>query len=66
MPTASITGRVDGIKDESSSGSTSQNSVYAALARSLGRGVALYMSRPVRLFRPTKREFKFVLDHFLS
>jgi hypothetical protein len=30
------------------------NPVYAAVARSLTRGAALYFSRPVRLFRPSK------------
>ncbi|KAI0319797.1 hypothetical protein OF83DRAFT_1108230 [Amylostereum chailletii] len=30
------------------------NSLYAALARTLTRSVALYFSRPVRLFRPAK------------
>ncbi|KAG1748979.1 uncharacterized protein EDB91DRAFT_1235527 [Suillus paluster] len=30
------------------------NPLYAALARTTTRGVALYFSRPVRLFRPTK------------
>ncbi|KAH8117295.1 mitochondrial carrier domain-containing protein [Phellopilus nigrolimitatus] len=30
------------------------NSLYAALARTLTRSVALYFSRPVRLFRPSK------------
>ncbi|EGN96921.1 hypothetical protein SERLA73DRAFT_58493 [Serpula lacrymans var. lacrymans S7.3] len=30
------------------------NSVYAALARTATRGMALYFSRPVRLFRPSK------------
>ncbi|KAG1790964.1 uncharacterized protein HD556DRAFT_674219 [Suillus plorans] len=30
------------------------NSLYAALARTATRGVALYFSRPVRLFRPAK------------
>jgi len=30
------------------------NSVYAALTRNLTRAVALYLSRPVRLFRPSK------------
>ncbi|KAI0306545.1 hypothetical protein B0F90DRAFT_1623031 [Multifurca ochricompacta] len=30
------------------------NSAYAALARTLTRGAALYFSRPVRLFRPSK------------
>lgn len=30
------------------------NSLYAALARTTTRGVALYFSRPVRLFRPAK------------
>ncbi|KLO14178.1 hypothetical protein SCHPADRAFT_826752 [Schizopora paradoxa] len=30
------------------------NSFYAALARTMTRGAALYFSRPVRLFRPSK------------
>lgn len=30
------------------------NGIAAALARSLTRGVAIYFSRPVRLFRPSK------------
>jgi hypothetical protein len=30
------------------------NPVYAAVARSLTRGAALYFSRPIRLFRPSK------------
>lgn len=30
------------------------NSLYAALARTATRGIALYFSRPVRLFRPSK------------
>ncbi|THH20356.1 hypothetical protein EW146_g965 [Bondarzewia mesenterica] len=30
------------------------NSLYAALARTMTRSAALYFSRPVRLFRPTK------------
>lgn len=36
--------------DEEQSG----NSLYAAIARSATRGAALYFSRPVRLFRPSK------------
>ncbi|KDN50603.1 hypothetical protein RSAG8_01101, partial [Rhizoctonia solani AG-8 WAC10335] len=32
----------------------SSNSVYAAIARTAARGVGLYFSRPMRLFRPTK------------
>ncbi|KAF8329791.1 uncharacterized protein EI90DRAFT_3155208 [Cantharellus anzutake] len=32
----------------------SQNDLYAAVTRSLLRGLALYFSRPVRLFRPVK------------
>lgn len=32
----------------------SANSVYAALARTTTRSIALYFSRPVRLFRPSK------------
>ena len=31
-----------------------ENSLYAALGRSLTRSAALYFSRPVRLFRPSK------------
>jgi len=30
------------------------NSLYAALARTTTRGIALYFSRPVRLFKPPK------------
>jgi phosphoribosyl-AMP cyclohydrolase len=30
------------------------NGIAAAVARSLTRGVAVYFSRPVRLFRPSK------------
>lgn len=30
------------------------NGLAAAIARSLARGAAVYFSRPVRLFRPTK------------
>ena len=30
------------------------SSLYAAVARSATRGIALYFSRPVRLFRPSK------------
>lgn len=30
------------------------NGLMAAIARSLARGAAVYFSRPVRLFRPTK------------
>ena len=33
------------------------NGIAAALARSLTRGVAIYFSRPVRLFRPAKGEY---------
>jgi hypothetical protein len=33
------------------------NSFYAALARTAARGAALYFSRPVRLFRPSKGVF---------
>jgi cellulose 1,4-beta-cellobiosidase len=33
------------------------NGIAAALARSLTRGVAIYFSRPVRLFRPSKGMF---------
>ncbi|KAI0035721.1 hypothetical protein K488DRAFT_22394, partial [Vararia minispora EC-137] len=32
----------------------SNNSLYAAITRTLTRGAALYFSRPVRLFRPAK------------
>jgi hypothetical protein len=32
----------------------SGNSVYAALGRTMTRSLALYFSRPVRLFRPVK------------
>ncbi|KZT28490.1 hypothetical protein NEOLEDRAFT_1129286 [Neolentinus lepideus HHB14362 ss-1] len=41
------------IKDESGQGQQG-NSVYAALARTTTRSIALYFSRPVRLFRPSK------------
>lgn len=34
--------------------SAESNSLYAGVARSAIRGLALYFSRPVRLFRPTK------------
>lgn len=37
------------------------NAFYAALARTVARGLALYFSRPVRLFRPSKG----ALFHFL-
>ncbi|KAI0006061.1 hypothetical protein BJV74DRAFT_17649 [Russula compacta] len=40
------------LNDHDDRGTT--NSAYAAVARSLTRGVALYFSRPVRLFRPSK------------
>lgn len=33
---------------------SSSNSLYAAIARSATRSIALYFSRPVRLFRPSK------------
>jgi len=38
--------------DDPTQGAT--NSTYAAVARTLTRGAALYFSRPVRLFRPSK------------
>lgn len=37
-----------------SAGNDDGNSFYAAMARTAARGVALYFSRPVRLFRPSK------------
>jgi len=40
------------LHDRDARGTT--NSAYAAVARSLTRGAALYFSRPVRLFRPSK------------
>ena len=39
------------------------NSFYTAFARTTSRALALYFSRPVRLFRPTKGT---VLDPFQS
>jgi len=39
---------------EDSSSHEKGNSLYAALARTATRSVALYFSRPVRLFRPSK------------
>lgn len=33
---------------------TAAQNVWAAVARTAARGVALYFSRPVRLFRPSK------------
>lgn len=33
------------------------NSVYAALGRTLTRSLALYFSRPVRIFKPVKGMF---------
>ncbi|KAH8829509.1 hypothetical protein DL96DRAFT_1598389 [Flagelloscypha sp. PMI_526] len=41
------------LEDESPTTSTSAN-VQAAVSRTLARGLALYFSRPVRLFRPSK------------
>ncbi|KAL5533179.1 hypothetical protein ACEPAF_4955 [Sanghuangporus sanghuang] len=42
-------------KSTTSNGQTEHgNSLYAALARTLTRSAALYFSRPVRLFRPSK------------
>jgi hypothetical protein len=34
--------------------SDSKNPFYGGIARALARGLALYFSRPVRLFRPSK------------
>ncbi len=33
------------------------NSFYAALGHTMTRGAALYFSRPVRLFRPSKGKY---------
>ncbi|EIN07761.1 hypothetical protein PUNSTDRAFT_103860 [Punctularia strigosozonata HHB-11173 SS5] len=41
-------------QDATQSREQSTNSVYAALARTATRSLALYFSRPVRLFRPSK------------
>jgi hypothetical protein len=41
------------------------NPVYAAVARSLTRGAALYFSRPVRLFRPSKSKHPHVQQAIL-
>lgn len=42
------------------------NSVYAALARTATRTAALYFSRPVRLFRPSKGESSTTASLYLS
>ena len=39
----------------------STNSTYAAVARTLTRGAALYFSRPVRIFRPSKSKCFYIL-----
>lgn len=39
------------------------NGLAAAVARALARGAAVYFSRPVRLFRPTKG---MIIDTFVS
>lgn len=39
---------------DNSTAKESSNGVAAAVARALTRGVAVYFSRPVRLFRPSK------------
>lgn len=44
--------------DNDASKENQGNSLYAALARTLTRGAALYFSRPVRLFRPTKSAYE--------
>lgn len=36
-------------------------SVQAAIARTTSRGLALYFSRPVRLFRPAKGAYQIVI-----
>jgi hypothetical protein len=38
------------------------NGIAAAVARSLTRGVAIYFSRPVRLFRPSKGLHSYIHD----
>ncbi|KAH9180583.1 hypothetical protein EDB89DRAFT_2110666 [Lactarius sanguifluus] len=40
--------------DPTHGGKGTTNSTYAAVARTLTRGAALYFSRPVRIFRPSK------------
>ncbi|KAH9063406.1 hypothetical protein EDB87DRAFT_1673476 [Lactarius vividus] len=40
--------------DPTQGGQGTTNSTYAAVARTLTRGAALYFSRPVRIFRPSK------------
>ncbi|KAI9466241.1 hypothetical protein BJY52DRAFT_1424216 [Lactarius psammicola] len=40
--------------DPTQGGQGATNSTYAAVARTLTRGAALYFSRPVRIFRPSK------------
>ncbi|KAI9510889.1 hypothetical protein F5148DRAFT_1274569 [Russula earlei] len=42
------------LRSDLHNGRGTTNSAYAAVARSLTRGAALYFSRPVRLFRPSK------------
>src|SRR5712671_3434336 len=43
-------------------GTTTTNPVYSAVARSLTRGAALYFSRPIRLFRPSKSKYHLILQ----
>ncbi|KAL0947418.1 hypothetical protein HGRIS_013530 [Hohenbuehelia grisea] len=42
------------VGDEDTSAKERNNNLYAALARTATRSIALYFSRPVRLFRPSK------------
>lgn len=42
------------------------NNLYAALARTMTRSAALYFSRPVRLFRPSKSMFLHIFGRVLE
>lgn len=42
------------------------NNLYAALARTITRSAALYFSRPVRLFRPSKSMLLHFFYHLLK
>ena len=53
----------DRASDSSSSAQSRQNDLFAAVTRSVLRGVALYFSRPVRLFRPVKTSGWTSLQH---
>jgi hypothetical protein len=45
----------DGLEAQSALQQPKSGSIYTALAQSATRTAALYFSRPVRLFRPSKR-----------